>query len=381
MLTVTRPLFGLFLCLVTLRLAAAAPDIYSISGIAVDTTAESAVVAQQQALETAEREGLRQLLERLVVEEDQGLLPDIETITLDPFVRSYTIEEEKRSATRYIAKVTVRYEPRAVRALLADAGARAVIAPSPPLLVVPVLLRNGTVDLWSEDNPWRAAWLANADRNTFLTILLPLGDLADIVALGDASPETNAEGLAKLADRYGTRDVVVVRAALLPVPEAATERQPETRLALALVPAGGWFTEPAEEMVALSPGEKEARIWERGVARAKALLERVWKRNNAVRLGSRDTLRVTVPLADLRSWVQIRQKLEAMPEIRSLRVERLSRRQAELSIAFIGDRTQLQQALAGRGLDLVLEDGSWQLRPVVGPDEPSAPSSASPPAL
>ena len=381
MLTVTRTILGLFLCLATLRMAAAAPDIYSVSGIAVDTTAESAVVAQQQALETAEREGLRQLLERLVVDEDRGLLPDVEQLALDRFVRSYTIEEEKRSATRYIARVTVRYEPRAVRALLADAGAAAVIAPSPPLLVLPVLLRDGTVDLWSEDNPWRAAWLENAERNTFLTIRLPLGDLADIVALGDASPEADAEGLAKLARRYGTRDVVVARAAPPAASPAGAGEPREPRLALALVPAGGWFTEPAEEMVALSPGEEETRIWERGVARAKALLERAWKRDNAVRLGSQDTIRVTVPLADLRGWVQIRQKLEAMPEVRSMRVERLSRREAELRIAFIGDRTQFRQALAGRGLDLVLEDGSWQLRPVAGPDEPSAPSVASPPAL
>ncbi len=371
MSTAARALLGLVLCFAGLRTAVAAPELYTVSGIAVDTTAESAVVAQRQALETAEREGLRRLFARLVREEDLPRLPEVETLPLERLVRSYTVEEEKRSATRYLAEVTVRYEPEAVGALLARAGVAAVIAPTPPLLVIPVLVEGERVDLWGEDNPWRRAWLENADRNTFLTIRLPLGDLADIVALGDAAPEAGAEGLAKLAERYGTGDILFARA----TPGAAPAGE-GAEVALALLPAGGWFTEPVEERVTVPAGEAE-RIWERAVARAKLLLERVWKRRHAVRLGSQDTVRVTVPLADLRGWVQIREKLEAMPEIRSVRIERLSRREAELAIAFVGDRAQLRQALAGRGLDLVLEDGSWQLRPVEDPGGPSVPSSAS----
>ncbi len=376
MSTAARVLLGLVLGFAGLRIAVAAPELYTVSGIAVDATAESAVVAQRQALETAEREGLRRLFARLVPEEDLPRLPEVESLPLEPLVRSYTVEEEKRSATRYLAEVTVRYEPEAIRALLARAGVAAVIAPTPPLLVIPVLVEGERVDLWGEDNPWRRAWLVNADRNTFLTIRLPLGDLADIVALGDATPEVGTEGLAKLAERYGTGDILFARATRGASPATAAGG---IEVALSLLPAGGWLTEPLEDRVVLPAGEAE-QIWERAVARAKLLLERVWKRRNAVRLGSRDTVRVTVPLADLRGWVQIREKLQAMPEIRSVRIERLSRREAELAIAFVGDRAQLRQALAGRGLDLVLEDGSWQLRPVEDPDGPSVPSSASPSA-
>ncbi len=379
MLTAVRALLLLLPFLVP-RAAFAVPELYTVSGIAVDATAESAVVAQRQALETAQREGLRRLFARLVVEEDLALLPEVETLPLDRFVRSYTVEEEKRSATRYIAAVTVRYEPEAVRTLFADAGVAAVIAPTPPLLVVPVLETEAGGDLWSEDNPWRRAWLEDAGRDTFLAIRLPLGDLADIVALGDGTRAPDGEALAKLAERYGTGDIVFARAALRPEEAAAGGPSAAVPLELALVPAGGWFDEPVEELVAPPPEEEEKgeeRIWRLGVERAKLALERAWKRDHAIRLAARDSLRVTVPLADLRGWVQIRQKLEAMPEIRSVRIERLSRREAELVIAFLGDRVQLQQALAGRGLDLLLEDGSWQLRPVEAPDGPSAPSSAS----
>ncbi len=378
MSTAVRALLVLLFLLSGPHAARAAVEIYTVSGIRVDATAESAVVAQQQALETAEREGLRRLFARLVLEEDLPLLPEVETLPLDRLVRSYTVEEEKRSATRYLASVTVRYEPEAVRAVFAQAGVAAVIAPSAPVLVVPVLEAQERVDLWGEDNPWRRAWLADADRNTFLTIRLPLGDLADIVALGDPGAEPAGERLAGLAQRYGTDTVVVARARLEAAAEGTTG---EPGLALSLRSGGGWFAGPLEERAVLPPEraaeDGETALWELGVARVKAALERAWKRDNAVRLGVRDTLRVTVPLADLRGWVQIRQKLEAMPEIRSVRIERMSRRRADIAIAFIGDRAQLRQALAGRGLDLVLEDGSWQLRPAEAPEGPSAPSSAS----
>ena len=379
MSTVSRVLLALFLLIGAARPAAAAVEIYTVSGIRVDASAESAVVAREQALETAQREGLRQLFARLVVEEDLPRLPEVESLPLERFVRSFTVEEEKRSATRYLASVTVRYEPEAVRTLFAEAGVAAVIAPSAPLLVVPELLRGEEVDRWSEDNPWRQAWLANAERNTFLAIRLPLGDLADVVALGEGET-AQGEGITRLAARYGTDTIVFARARPQPsgTADAAASDGPRPTLLLSLVPAGGWFTETVEELVAAPPEDGQEEVpWALGVARAKAALERAWKRDNAVRLGTRDTVRVTVPLADLRGWVQIRRKLEAMPEIRSVRIERLSRREAELAIAFVGDRAQLRQALAGRGLDLVLEDGSWQLRPAEAPAGPSAPSSDS----
>src|SRR6056297_3041686 len=48
---------------------------YEVSGIAVDVEAENAVMARELAVEQAQQEGLRELLERLTVPSYYGQLP------------------------------------------------------------------------------------------------------------------------------------------------------------------------------------------------------------------------------------------------------------------------------------------------------------------
>jgi hypothetical protein len=75
---------------------------------------------------------------------------------------------------------------------------------------------------------------------------------------------------------------------------------------------------------------------------------------------------VGVPLADLRGWVQIRRTLGALPEVRSVRVDRLALSEAALTIAYAGDLDRLAGAMERAGLALVEEGGGWRLRPADG---------------
>src|SRR5918911_4160157 len=137
--------------------AAAAVDIFRVAGIPVDATAANAVAAREQAIASGEREGLRQLLRRLTLPEDEARLPRTEGLKTDDYVQSYEIAQEKLGPTRYIATLNVSYVPEQVRALLSGANVPFLDRAPAPVLILPVLETDRGPDIWGDSNPWRAA--------------------------------------------------------------------------------------------------------------------------------------------------------------------------------------------------------------------------------
>lgn len=339
--------------------ARAALDLWSEAGIEVDVTAGSAVEARAIAIEQAQRTGLARLLRRLAADGDAARLPDVAGLPVESFVRGYAVEEEKRSATRYIGRLTVHYREDAVRSLLERHGIAAVLEPSRPLLLLPVVVADGEARLAGESDPWRAAWLAELERNTLVQLVLPLGDLADMAQVR-AHLETGDPAIPTgLAARYGLDAAAVARAEVL----AEDGEGAPLRLSLALTTVGNWPAASEGRVLERQPDEDASTFWRRAAVVSKAWLDAAWKRDNLVRTDVRDRLEIVVPLADLAGWVQIRRGLESVPEIRTLELARLTREQAELVVEFVGDRARLERRLVERGLQPVAENGRWRLRP------------------
>jgi hypothetical protein len=74
------------------------------------------------------------------------------------------------------------------------------------------------------------------------------------------------------------------------------------------------------------------------------------------------TLQALVPLADLTGWIQIKQALEATPEIRAVTVKRFSRQEAGLQLDYVGDLERLRSALQMRAIVMDQEMDGWRLR-------------------
>lgn len=336
-------LFGL-----VLAAAALALDWWTETGIPVDVTAENAVAARQKGIEAGQREGLRRLLERLVPPEERARLPAVQNLPLARYVRSYEIAEEKVAPNRWLATLNVAFDPDAVSELLAGRGVT-MLQPTaaPVLLVIPAERRQGGLLLWAREEPWWQAWERVAASERALELLLPLGDLADLAAL---PPEAVATGdraaVDRLAARYGAADAVV---ALL----ESTGDRPVVRF---LAGTGALRGDPAP-LVAPPEGDP----LEAAARAAAARLGETWRRG-LVRSDRLAELAIVVPLADLAGWVQIRQQLETLPEIREVRIVSIGRRRAEIVLRHAGDLERLREGLGRRGLVLAEEGGGWQLR-------------------
>ena len=342
---------------------------YTVSGIEVDASAGDAVAARQEALTQGQRTGLERLLERLTPAGGQAL-PAVRGLPIEQYVQNFSITREQLSSTRYMAELTVTYDPDAVRELLRAHGLSFTDSASTPVLVLPLYEGAAGLQLWPDGNPWWAAWAETLDPNGLLRLTLPLGDLEDMtrltaqqVAAGDRA------AMIGLAERYGAGEVLVVRA-------AADEADRALELEVARY-GGGDRTGGAPQRVAADPGQSMEDLMLSAAGRLQSSLAESWKSANLLSVGQSGLMMVTVPIAELADWVTIHRELEELPEVDRVDVVEFSRELVRAQIGHTGDEFRLEEALSRRGLILSREGGSWQLRPI---DQNPAGSASGRPA-
>ena len=327
--------------------APAADDVFTVRDIAVDVTADSAAAARARAIAEAERIALATLLRRLTRRDDWPRLPQTDARRTSFLVRALEIGEEKNSPVRYLGRLTVRFKPAEIRALLRDAAVPFAETASKPLLVLPVLRRAGALLLWDEPNEWRHAWADLPARRGLVQLLAPIGDLADIA---DISAEQAAAGdgerLGAITERYGAGAALVAMATLgfgadgLPrVDVAASRIGGGDRPPLILDFTATNFADTVELMVRAATGTADA-------------VEDRWIEANQLRFDARQRLVLAVELTGLEDWLVTRARLAQVAVITAARLVSLRRTGAEVEIDFIGGVEQLAAALAQRDLAL-----------------------------
>jgi len=350
--------------------------VFTVSDIAVDATASDAVSARAQAVREGQQAGLDRLLRRLVPAEDAARLPRAANLPIDDYVQSFEIADEELSSTRYIAELTVAYDPDAVRALLGDGGFAFAQSVSMPVVVLPLYETGQGARLWQDDNPWWQAWADHMDPEQLLRLVLPLSDLEDMAKVSVAQAQAgDPAALADLAARYGAEDTLVVT--------ARTEGGPEPEQVSAVrFEARRIGREQQQEGQPLSLGVGPDRPLDAALALAveqiQASLDERWKSANLLRFDQGGLMLVDVPIARLADWVAVKQRLERLTEVSEIVMASFARDRVGIQIRYIGDEVHLEQALARLGLALTREGESWLLLPTGrNPGQGGQPSATS----
>ncbi len=323
--------------------------VFAVSGVAVDVTAENATAARELALAEGQGAALEMLLRRLTRRADWSRLPVATGRELEFMVNDFEVANERTSAVRYLASLTVRFKPDEVRSLLRASGVPFAETASKPVLVLAVLRQDGAVTLWDDPNPWRDAWATMGDRQTTLVpTLVPLGDLADIA---DISAEQAALGdevlLEAIAARYGAGDSLVAIAQLVDGPAGPS------RLEIAVTRIGATTQPPVLLDIAAKPREDAETLLQRGAAATADAVDDGWIEANLLQFGEEQRMTVEVALEGLDDWLDVRRRLDQVAIVTDTQVRSLSRREARIELAYLGQLGQLKDALIQR--DLVLE--------------------------
>ena len=339
-------------------------DVFEVRDVAVDVTAETAAQAREQAHAEGEAGAFRTLLERLTLRIEHEGLPKLKPDEIASYIKDFSVADEKTSSVRYLAQLSFRFKHKEVRALLNDFGFSFAETVSKPVLVLPVFQNVGALILWDDPNPWRDAWAARPKLDGLVPTLLPLGDLADIAAIGaEQAMDGDPQRLAAIAGRYGASDTLVVFGVLRV--DAAKARQV---LDVYFTRYGRQLKEQTE--VVGFPQENDEsvpKLLARAAEELTYIVEDNWKRDNLLQFERAGVIPVVLPISGLKDWLRVRTRLGGVAVVRRAEMVLLSRDRVRLNLHFIGETNQLALALEQADLALIQEGGKWFLG-LIGPD-------------
>ena len=321
----------------------AADPPYTVSGVHVDATAASSTEAYNAALADGRPRAWQILYRRLTRQQDWARQPDLDATALVRITRGYTVANERRSTTRYVADVTYQFNPDAVARLLQGAGIAYTQGAPRRILIVPM-------SPGFQLGPWAQA--------------LNGPSLKDSVVPFSVADSTDAAGLKDINfDNAGFADVA-----------AAAKRVGAAEVALVQVVSGtGKLTVNIRR---LGPGEAPAKVsvdvplvqnpaatYPAAASTAVGVIEDLWKSRSAIDFSQRGRLTVDVRTSSLAQWGAIQSALSGVDNITNVTVNAMDIGYAQISITFTGSSEQLRQVLGDAGLTLapVRGQSAWTL--------------------
>jgi len=333
-----------------------ASDLFTIHSISIDFKADDANTARKLALADGQNRALKALLKKLTLGTDHGRLPVIDESRLGEFVQGFEIANERRSERRYLADLTVRFKPYAVRALLRTVDIPFAESASPPIIVLPIFQRAGTTNLWDDPNPWRDAWYRFEGQEGLVDLVVPIGELADLAAINSVQAlNGDRAALSEFVEGHGAEEALVTVAKLEFDPSGIPSVDVTAQMYGSVV---GPIR--VERFTDNSDGSVEALL-HASVSEMVARIEYDWKLENLLAFNEKQEVILVVPIEGLRHWLKLRAVLGTLKVIRETKLLSLSKKEALVKVFYLGNMDRLANLLAQRGIDLLLTDDRWTL--------------------
>lgn len=352
--------------------AGAAASLFNVAKVAVDVTAQDAVVARDTGMAEAEMRAWDILVDRLVPPHARSSVQSFSHDDIQGLVAGVAIGKEEGSDTRYVAVLDVRFDPYAVRRFLAGRSIPFGEDQASTISILPVLLQRGRV-AHDAGAQWRQAWerldldngvapatlvaprddldartirdLQAGEESAYATLRSAYGYGGLVVATGEAAGGVFRTHLAG-EDAAGPIDAVVT--------SAVDRHDLEKTLDEAARGALATLETRWKQRLDMAVDEASAVIDQRG-----ALFPDQGSEAAGAPLGRVGAM---VEFRNVRDWQRIRFSLQRVPGLNDVAVETLGARAASVSFDFDGPADMLQALLAQNGVALYERDGTLVLR-------------------
>jgi hypothetical protein len=318
-----------FLFLAVSSLAHAA-DPFTVAGIPVDATGDTAIEAQIAATEQGQIRTAEILIKRLTL--DSALmnanLPPMTIETARSLIRGQQIGNEKRSARRYLGDITVAFNPQRVKDYLKSSGLDMISTQTRQRLVIPIL--NGEAP--NAENAWTEAWA----RGGFAHALTPVISNADALALITAQQAVSGDknAIAAAAAAAGVRQVLIAQANggegnyRVSLTDISIDTDTRTRL-----------------------GSVSGVTAFDAAARSVDSLESAWKEASVNLAANAQTMIVSVLYNSHEDWLRLQDAINSSAQITDARLDALTKDGAMMTLT-VGDLGRLANELKFKGVQV-----------------------------
>jgi hypothetical protein len=386
---------------------------YTVKGVAVDASAETSTKARDKAFVSGQRDAFLELAKKL----SGGAPFDIKNLNdgeLGKTIKSFEVESERASGTRYVATLTYHFRPEAAAALLSkngvsvhnDAGGApgAAATIGGRTLVLPILRNPGRDTLFEQPTSWKRAWENALSDQPNPSLIVPEGNMEDAGSVNASDALAGLRPpLTRIMQKYDAQSVLVA-SLISPVPEPA----PNQTLAIQLARFDKQGVMQGTATLSLySEAQKTPMEWlQQGASMAIANNHDMAAKYATLAAsapqpaaaipavpgynGPMLQVKVNVPFLSMQEWAGRRSILETIPGMAQLEVLRVNRTRALVGINFAGPQPALDAALAQRGMRILPSpenDGSFIMTGLIPPPPPMfqtvyptpAPQPAPPP--
>jgi hypothetical protein len=320
---------------------AAAQDLYTVADIHVDAVGPSSTEAFNTAILQGRPRAFQILYRRLTRQQDWAKEPPLDGPALVRLSRSYTVANERRSTTRYVADVTYLFSPDSVARLLRGLNIAYTAATARRILVV--AMSPGVTH-----GPWAQALAAPGLQDAVLPF--EVAGPGDDKALGDLNFDTAGfSDVAAAATRIPATEAALVQAVYANGKVTVNIR----RLGLGVAPSKTSVDVPLLQTVGTTyPAAAQAAVH---------ALEDMWKARSAVDFSQRGKLSADVRIASLDQWGELQKNLAANSNVTQVTVTAMDIGYVRVAVCYIGTSDQLRDALGAAGISLTNRNGQWML--------------------
>ncbi|GLQ22039.1 hypothetical protein ACFFUB_08265 [Algimonas porphyrae] len=304
-----RLLFALAAMLIAWPALAADP--FTVAKVPVDATADTAIEAQTRAIGSGQIVAARQLIERLTLDSERAErgMPPLSAAIVGPLIRGLSIDNERRSATRYLGDVSIAFNPSAVQRLLRDSGLTMVRSQSTERLAVPLGI--------DPEGDLARDILSGRYAHALTPVLSPSAE--DIAVLYN---EPSNDQLRALAQRYNVDRLLIIRQ-----------------------DAGGVS---ATDLNMGTGGQRQYRS-RGGMAGIVSQMESNWKATSAVPIEDAQTMTVSVLYNSMDEWRTLQRAINNSAQVRDARLDALSKDGALMTLSY-GSLDRLAAEMSQKGV-------------------------------
>lgn len=328
---------------------AAQADLFSVEKMAVSAEGENAVEARELALNLAVEEAYPMLIRKVVLGDSANTQASRDEIS--SMVQGLSIANERTTATKYTADVTVQFKQQAVKDFLKSRGVAFLDKTPPRFVIIPVYQEGESIKIFDVDSPLFTALKTTPLDTSVYQFTIPYGDLEDVaVATPSVMQSEDFVALNKILERYKTDYALLVNVVKTGnVYKVSTTPYPENNSA------------GAEVLFAVSsPSQNYPGVMAQIMKKVTAEMEKKWRATLVQRSAAQSDMIVVLPINGLSEWTVLQKQLKSLPFVDKTDMQALYKNKVYVKIYFSDTMDNMLAKMDRAGFNLTSQfDGTW----------------------